>query len=182
MTVRGKHKMEKGFNYSFMGAPLGEVLIASTEKGICALEFIETHRENSIDSVKQRLNTPLSFYRKDPFLELTEEYLNRYFNSPGSINNIKIPLDFHGTPFQKLIWNELLNIPLGTTVSYSGIAANAGCPHAARAVGNAVGANPISIIVPCHRVIRTDGSLGGYRWGRMRKEKLLELERQNNLN
>jgi AraC family transcriptional regulator of adaptative response/methylated-DNA-[protein]-cysteine methyltransferase len=87
-----------------------------------------------------------------------------------------LPLDLSGTPFQRSVWQELLKIPKGSLSTYGKIAAQLGMPGASRAVGSAVGANRISWIIPCHRVIRSDGGLGGYRWGTERKQAMLAWE------
>ena len=88
-----------------------------------------------------------------------------------------LPLDMRGADFERRVWQALLEIPPGATTSYGAIAKHLGSPGASRAVGLANGANPVAIIVPCHRVVRTDGGLGGYFWGLSRKQKLLEQER-----
>ena len=101
-------------------------------------------------------------------------WLTDYFN--GSQKNINFDLKLDGTVFQKKIWKELLKVPWGKTITYKGLAEKAGRPRAYRAVGNALGANPIPIIIPCHRVIKSDGSLGGYGSGIKIKKELLKLE------
>ena len=95
-----------------------------------------------------------------------------------SRDNAAPTLDMIGTTFQRQVWQALRDIPVGCTVTYSQIAKRIGVPKAVRAVANACGANPIGVIVPCHRVIRTDGTLGGFRWGLERKKQLLEREKQ----
>ncbi|NLY08574.1 MAG: methylated-DNA--[protein]-cysteine S-methyltransferase [Tissierellia bacterium] len=94
----------------------------------------------------------------------------------GKLKYFELPLSLHGTNFQKKVWNELLNIPWGKTISYSEIANNIGHNKAYRAVGTAVGENPVPIIIPCHRVIRKDGKLGGFALGTLIKYKLLSIE------
>lgn len=90
-------------------------------------------------------------------------------------------IDIQGTPFQRAVWSALQNIPFGTTLSYSELAQKAGYPKAHRAVGTAVGKNPIAFIIPCHRIIRADGSTGNYRWGSDIKQRILEWERTSSL-
>jgi len=90
-----------------------------------------------------------------------------------------LPLDIRGTAFQQQVWQALRLIPRGETRNYAEIARAINKPQATRAVGSACGANPVAVIIPCHRVLRSDGSLGGYRWGIERKQKLLEIERQH---
>ncbi len=110
----------------------------------------------------------------DPFLFNVFQQLEEYFHHKRKTFNI--PLDIHGTEFQKKVWHELLKIPYGKTVPYKTIAQRIGNAQSIRAIGKANGANPIPIIIPCHRVINTDGSIGGYSGGIHIKEKLLELE------
>jgi len=88
-----------------------------------------------------------------------------------------LPLDLRGTTFQKSVWRVLLRVPIGQTWSYQQVARNIGCPQASRAVGTACAQNPIALLVPCHRIIRHDGTLGGYAWGLEKKKQLLELEK-----
>jgi methylated-DNA-[protein]-cysteine S-methyltransferase len=111
------------------------------------------------------------------YLKFTIEQLEQYFNKDREIFDINIKFN-KGTDFQKSIWNSLLEIPFGQTVSYAKIASNIANPKAVRAVGSAIGANPVSIIVPCHRVIGSDGSLTGFAWGLEVKKKLLDLEKE----
>jgi AraC family transcriptional regulator of adaptative response/methylated-DNA-[protein]-cysteine methyltransferase len=94
-----------------------------------------------------------------------------------SANDSPLPLDIHGTSFQKRVWTALQTLPFGTTTTYSALAAQIGAPTATRAVATACAANPIAVIVPCHRVVRADGSLAGYRWGLQRKQALLDREK-----
>ena len=115
-------------------------------------------------------NLPLNFNR-----DRTERQLNEYF--AGKLEKFSLQLDFVGTEFQKKVWSALLTIPFGETRSYAQIAEQIGNPKAVRAVARACASNPVSIVVPCHRVIREDGSLAGYRWGLSRKEQLLAQER-----
>jgi AraC family transcriptional regulator, regulatory protein of adaptative response / methylated-DNA-[protein]-cysteine methyltransferase len=96
----------------------------------------------------------------------------------GDKTHLDLPLDIRGTAFQKQVWQALQKIPYSQTRTYTDIARDIAKPQAVRAVGNACGANPIALIVPCHRVLRSDGSLGGYRWGIERKQKLLIQESQ----
>jgi methylated-DNA-[protein]-cysteine S-methyltransferase len=107
-------------------------------------------------------------------LKETTRQLRSYF--AGDLRHFDLPLDMHGTPFQKRVWEELLRIPYGETRSYMQVAVAAGAPHAVRAVGAANGANPVPIVVPCHRVIGSSGKLTGYGGGLPLKKRLLELE------
>ena len=146
---------------------LGPLLIAATPKGICRLTFGE-------DEAALRRRFPHADIRPDdgiiaPWVDAALAQIER----PSDHH---LPLDVRGTAFQEKVWAELRKIPLGETRSYADIAAAVGQPGAVRAVGTANGANPVSVLVPCHRVIRSDGSLGGYGGGLPNKVKLLEAE------
>jgi methylated-DNA-[protein]-cysteine S-methyltransferase len=117
---------------------------------------------------------PASWQRDDAALQAVRDQLKAYFN--GRLHDFELPLRMVGTPFQHLVWEGLRAIPYGETVSYAELAIRIGRPGASRAVGSANGRNPISIVVPCHRVIAADGTLGGYGGGLDRKEWLLQHE------
>ncbi len=149
-------------------------VLLSSERGI---RLIDLHGA-SLSELGERLGveivqggTKTAAVNQDLARQEVEEYLN------GGRKSFSSPLDMRGTPFQIEVWNELLNIPYGETRSYGEIAAAVGRPRAARAVGAAVGANPLPIIVPCHRVIGKNGSLVGFGGGLRLKERLLLLER-----
>jgi len=145
--------------------PLGPVTAAATNDGLAGLWFDgQTHHPGMLD------------VPHDPdqrWLAQTRTELSAYF---GGSKRFDVPLDLHGTPFQRAVWEALLRIDAGATTSYSDIADRVGSPAAVRAAGAAVGRNPVSIIVPCHRVLGRDGSLTGYAGGLPRKRALLELE------
>ncbi len=144
---------------TYYNSPLGTIELSATGKGISSLYFIkEEERE----------------YPKNNILSDAVRQLNEYFHKKRK--EFSLPLDFEGTVFQKKIWNELLKIPFGKTVSYLHIAKRIGDENSTRAVGNANGKNPISIIVPCHRVIGANGNLVGYGGGIEKKKWLLEFE------
>mgnify|MGYP001661535010 CR=1 FL=1 len=162
--------------YSFTETPFGEILMASTSKGICYLAFVTESRDAVLDELKHIF--PHAAYR-----EHRDELQQKTVNAVLSIDkeNIDVlPLHLKGTEFQLSVWKELLNIPLGGITSYGKIAQKLQKPNACRAVGSAVGDNPVSVLIPCHRVLRTDGGLGGYHWGLERKVKLLEWEKTLN--
>ena len=156
--------MLKGGNeqlYSFIyDSPIGPLTLIASEEGLVALEFGKKKRKDCIDDSKR-----LAPYRKQ---------LDEYF--AGKREDFTIPLDIRGTDFQKRCWQQLLKIPYGQTRSYRQIAEAVGNRNAVRAVGLANGQNPIAIIVPCHRVIASDGTLCGYGGGLDIKEELLRLE------
>lgn len=148
---------------------LGPMLVAATEKGVCRLSF----GEGRDDLARRFPNAELVEGGAD-FTALLEQVIAAV-EKPGDSNHI--PIDVQGTAFQEAVWRALRRIPSGETRSYAEIAAAAGNPGAVRAAGSANGANHVSVLIPCHRVIRTDGSLGGYAWGLDIKRELLERER-----
>lgn len=157
-----------------ISTPLGPMAAGAVEDGICLLEFEDMpFLKNRIDRLRRYLGTdviPGDSPHFDPLARQLEEYF------AGTRRVFDLPLVITGTPFQKLIWEELRRIPWGQTRSYAGLARNIGRPSAVRAAAGAVGANRLAIVVPCHRVIGTDGSLTGYAGGLHRKEYLLDLE------
>mgnify|MGYP003591412115 FL=1 len=152
--------------------PLGEMLAIKTEKGLCMLEFFDG--KSTEKQVKELESLGDILEKEDDFFEQLETELNDYFE--GNLTQFTIPFDFIGTDFQKKVWNELIKIPFGETKSYKEQAIAVGDLLAIRAVANANGKNKIAILVPCHRVIGSDGSLTGYAGGKKRKQFLLELE------
>ena len=155
-------------------SPLGPMIAGSTGKGVC---FLEWHDRGGIDRIKQRVEKryrlPL-LQGSDKYLKMLEKELTQYFK--GKLKGFRVFIDVSGTPFEKVVWQQLLAIPYGETRTYGQIARQVGKPEAVRAVGRANGANYLSIVIPCHWVIRTDGELGGYGGKLWRKKLLLELE------
>lgn len=152
---------------------LGPVLVAATKRGICAIEF-----GRSDDALKGRLRArfPKAKLRgPDPGLRQAVAQVLSLLDEPRK-RRPALPLDVEGTSFQRRVWRALAQIPAGSTVTYTEIAARVGRPKAARAVARACAANPVAVAIPCHRVVRADGGPGGYRWGVERKKKLLERE------
>ncbi|RRT94457.1 methylated-DNA--[protein]-cysteine S-methyltransferase [Empedobacter falsenii] len=154
--------------------PLGEMLAIKSEKGLCMLEFFDG--KSTEKQLKEIENLGEILEKDDEILNRLETELNNYFK--GNLKEFTIPLDLIGTDFQKKVWNELIKIPFGETRSYKDQSIAVGDLLAIRAVANANGKNKIAIIVPCHRVIGSDGSLTGYAGGKKRKQFLLELESQ----
>ena len=142
--------------------PLGTLQIEATERGLCGIWF--TYR-----SINQG-PTP----GKNRVISLAKQELNAYF--AGDLTTFSVPLDWQGTRFQESVWQALLAVPYGKTVTYGDVARAIGRPRSSRPVGGAVGKNPLPIIVPCHRVIGSDGSLTGFTGGLDIKIRLLELE------
>ncbi|MDX9698309.1 MAG: methylated-DNA--[protein]-cysteine S-methyltransferase [Rhodocyclaceae bacterium] len=154
--------------------PLGEMLAMASEQGLCLLEFADQHHlAREIRQVEEACGgSPLP--GMTTILADTASQLAAYF--VGEREDFDLPLDLVGTPFQLTVWQALLQIPYGHTWSYGQEAAFIGRPTASRAVANANGQNKISIVIPCHRVIGSDGSLTGYGGGLARKKALLALE------
>jgi AraC family transcriptional regulator of adaptative response/methylated-DNA-[protein]-cysteine methyltransferase len=162
--------------YAISPCYLGWVLIAATEKGLCAVEF-----GDNAQILEGHLRTKFSqaeFVDSDVLFTTWVNQVLTYLDAPR--DNLNLPLDIRGTVFQQQVWQALRQIPPGSPASYSQIAERINQPKAARAVARACAANPIAVAIPCHRVIRQNGSLGGYRWGIERKRQLLEKEAQEN--
>lgn len=150
---------------------LGPVFIATTANGICCAAFADSTEEQQTLLGK----FPNIGQSADATLRHRLQQAAQWIDSPTP--GISIPLDIQGTPFQRSVWKALLEIPMGQTTTYAAIARRIGQPSAARAVARACAANSIAVLIPCHRVVRSDGELGGYRWGMARKENLLRRER-----
>ena len=158
--------------YSRCTSPIGEILIASTEKGLCRLDLVRNERD-FVRSLSKEFDATV--VRDDGrFLEM-REMLDTYF--AGKPIEFEVSFDLRGTDFQRRVWSEMHKIGYGRTKSYEDIAKAIGRPKAVRAVGNAVGGNPVSLMIPCHRVIRKDGTLGGFGLGLPVKKWLLKLEK-----
>lgn len=167
-------------DYAFANSPFGRVLMAATNEGLCAITLATN---DAVDEATALANLAARF----PKATLQEDTKNlptlavQLFSHPTEAASTKPhePLVLHlkGTPFQLKVWETLLTIPLGETRSYGWVARQLAQPGANRAVGTAVGANPVFYVVPCHRVIRSDGSLGQYYWGAAVKAAILEWER-----
>jgi AraC family transcriptional regulator, regulatory protein of adaptative response / methylated-DNA-[protein]-cysteine methyltransferase len=154
-------------------SPLGTVLIAATEKGLCSVKL-----GDDADRLKALLAEEFSAAQivHDDLADLKAKIL-AFIEGEASL--ARLPLDIRGTLFQRRVWDELRRIPRGETRTYREIARAIGAPAAVRAVGSACGANPVALVVPCHRAVRTDGGLGGYAWGIARKKRLLALEKKS---
>lgn len=155
--------------WAIAATSLGPMLVAATDKGVCRVAFGEARAELAARFPQAELIDD-----DEGFAELLGEVVAAV-EAPGSAP--AIPLDVQGTAFQESVWQALRRIPPGETRSYAQIAAAAGNPLAVRAAGSANGANPVAVLVPCHRVVRSDGSLGGYAWGEDIKRELLRRER-----
>jgi AraC family transcriptional regulator of adaptative response/methylated-DNA-[protein]-cysteine methyltransferase len=151
---------------------LGYVLVAQTEKGICAIIIGDDPEEIILDLQNRFPHANFSGGDK-PFEKMVKIVL-KFILAPTK--KFDLPVDIKGTEFQQKVWNAVKKIPPGVMVTYSEIANRIGSPKAVRAVGSACSANPLAIVIPCHRVVSMNGSLCGYRWGLNRKELLLERE------
>ncbi|HEY6301726.1 MAG TPA: bifunctional DNA-binding transcriptional regulator/O6-methylguanine-DNA methyltransferase Ada [Terriglobales bacterium] len=170
--------------YTIANSPLGRMLIAATDKGICAIQFADrfadsdSHSDND-EQLQQALMREFPFAtrrRDDAALAEWRESLLHLIN--GQETNPSLPLDIRATAFQRRVWEALQRIPRGETRSYNAVAKKIGMPKATRAVARACATNPVAVAIPCHRVVRQDGELGGYRWGIERKEQLLAMEKE----
>ena len=157
-------------NHSFAESPFGNILVASTERGICYMAFFDDE-SNAVSTLENHY--PNASYRQ-MFDSKQEQALQIFSHDWSQLNQIKLHLK--GTEFQLKVWQTLLKIPLGQLTSYGNIANNIDSPKASRAVGTAIGANPVAFLIPCHRVIQSTGLLGGYMWGNIRKTAIIGWE------
>jgi AraC family transcriptional regulator of adaptative response/methylated-DNA-[protein]-cysteine methyltransferase len=160
--------MTHHIDYALVETSLGTLLVAASPRGVCRIAFVESEAE---------LATLLPFaslQRDDaklaPFVVALADYVE------GRATSLDLPLDVRGSEFRRRVWDALAAIPRGATRSYGDVARSIGMPRAARAVANACGANPVAVAIPCHRVVASDGGLGGYHWGVERKRALLARE------
>lgn len=160
--------------YCNLPSPLGEMIAGATEHGLC---FLEWHDRGGVERILERVRSRYACTvvpGENPHLALLRGELEAYF--AGELHAFTVPLAIRGTSFERLVWDELLRIPYGQTRSYGQIGTALGRPGCSRAVGRANGANYLSIVIPCHRVIEANGNLRGYGGGLWRKKHLLELE------
>lgn len=176
--VSPKNSKEKHvIDFTRIETDLGTMVACATEKGVCLLEFSDRKGlETELKQLAKYHNASIVQGQNKYFKQLKEE-LDAYFE--GRLKEFKVPLDISGTDFQKQVWQALVEIPYGTTSSYLRQAEVLGKPSSVRAVANANGMNKIAIIIPCHRIVGSDGSLTGYAGGLWRKRKLIDLEKDN---
>ena len=169
--------MRKGpaieFDFTIADSPVGRLLLAATVRGVCCLMIGDSDRRLEKDL---RQEYPHAVVRRNDRI-LAAQVRSMLEHIRGKTPHVKLPIDLRATTFQWRVWRQLQTIPYGETRTYREVAAAIGKPTATRAVARACATNPVALLIPCHRVIRTDGSMGGYRWGIPRKEKLLEQER-----
>ncbi len=161
-------------NYSFAESPFGKMIVASTEKGICHMSFMED-AQLAFNELKSRF--PNAHYQQ--LLDKhQQDGLFIFQHDWSKLDQIKLHLN--GTPFQLKVWETLLKIPMGSLVTYGDIAQKIEKPNASRAVGTAIGNNPVAFLIPCHRVIQSTGKIGGYMWGNTRKTAIIGWEAAQN--
>jgi AraC family transcriptional regulator of adaptative response/methylated-DNA-[protein]-cysteine methyltransferase len=166
--------MTHPIDYTLTDTSLGALLVAATQRGVCRIAFGASAAE--LESQLAQLLPFATLQRDDerlaPFAAAVAQYID------GRATSLDLPLDVRGSEFRRRVWDALARIPRGETRSYADVARSIGMPRAARAVANACGANPVAIAIPCHRVVASDGGLGGYHWGVERKRALLTRERE----
>lgn len=159
--------------YTIADISLGRLLVAVTEKGVCSITMGD--RDEQLEQALRKEFSEARIERADAPLLQTVEIILNHLVAKGP--RVELPLDIRATAFQRQVWEKLRSIPYGETLSYGAVAKAIGKPGAVRAVGHACATNPIALVIPCHRVVREDKSLGGYRWGLQRKKQLLDTER-----
>jgi AraC family transcriptional regulator of adaptative response/methylated-DNA-[protein]-cysteine methyltransferase len=159
-----------GINYSFAESPFGNIIVASTEKGICYMAF-EEDEEKALNELRSKFPNA-KFQRKLDLMQQNALFI--FQNDWSKLHQIKLHLK--GTHFQLKVWESLLKIPMGKLSTYGSIAQKIGTPKASRAVGTAIGSNPVAFLIPCHRVIQSTGTFGGYMWGNTRKTAIIGWE------
>jgi AraC family transcriptional regulator of adaptative response/methylated-DNA-[protein]-cysteine methyltransferase len=174
MTPSRYRKQGSGvtIRYAIADTPVGRLLLAGTASGVCSVQFGES--DTALEGALRREYPQAEIVRNEKQLA---GWVRVIRNRIQGDNSASLPLDIRATAFQRLVWEELRAIPNGSTRSYGEIAKRIGQPRAARAVARACATNPVAVAIPCHRVVREDGALGGYRWGVRRKQKLLALEK-----
>jgi AraC family transcriptional regulator, regulatory protein of adaptative response / methylated-DNA-[protein]-cysteine methyltransferase len=174
MTPSTYRKGGEGLVVGFitLDSPVGRMLVAATDKGICSIQF--GGNDSELIELLRAEFPKADIQRKTVVLQRWVDALLKLIY--GEQSKHELPLDIQATAFQMRVWKHLQSIPYGATRSYSDVARSLGAPAATRAVARACATNPVAIAVPCHRVVRSNGSLGGYRWGLKRKEQLLSIE------
>ena len=162
-------------NYTIATSPLGRLLVAATDRGISALYLGET--DARLEGELRKEYPRAKIHRDGPAPQALQSWVGKILaHLRGQEPHLDLPTDVQATAFQRRVWEELRRIPYGATRTYTQVARAIGRPKAIRAVARACATNPVSVVVPCHRVVRADGNLAGYRWGLTRKQALLEKE------
>lgn len=157
-------------NYSFAESPFGSLIVASTQKGVCYIAF-DNDESKGLNDLKQKFPNA-TFQRKLDWMQQNALFI--FQNDWSKLPEIKLHLK--GTDFQLKVWETLLKIPMGQLSTYGNIAEQIGNANASRAVGTAIGSNPVAFLIPCHRVIQSSGNIGGYMWGATRKTAIIGWE------
>lgn len=175
-NTRNQDQSPQSLKAAWFNTQLGSMMAIADDNGLYFLDFADGSNINrGVKRLKQRLHLPI-IRGQSSILRLIEDELIAYFK--GTLEQFSTPVVFLGSPFQRRVWEALREIPYGETYSYAEVAKKIGMPSAFRAVANANGANPVAIVVPCHRVIRSNGHLGGYGGGVTRKNGLINHERR----
>jgi AraC family transcriptional regulator of adaptative response/methylated-DNA-[protein]-cysteine methyltransferase len=174
MTPSSYRNGAKGelIQYGVTQCSLGWLIVAATDRGVCDIEFGDD-TEALVTQLRSRFPEADIQEAEQEFAAVVAGVV-AYIEEPDEAS--ELPLDIRGTAFQEQVWNSLRDVPRGTTVSYAELAGRIGCPKAVRAVAQACAANKLAVAIPCHRAVRSDGSLSGYRWGVARKRALLAME------
>lgn len=174
MGARHYRAKGRGFTirFSAFSSPLGEILIAATARGLCSVKLGESSAR--LRELLAEEFSEAELVEDERRLQPLKREILAFLGGDSEL--ARIPVDVRGTVFQRRVWEQLRRIPCGETRSYADIARAIGRPRAVRAVGSACGANPVALVVPCHRAVRSDGTLGGYAWGLERKRRLLAIE------
>jgi AraC family transcriptional regulator of adaptative response/methylated-DNA-[protein]-cysteine methyltransferase len=179
MTPGQYRKGGEGVNITYVAveSPIGLMLLAATDRGICFVEFGDSPEALLAALRREYPAARIEAMREPPSPAFRDwiDGLNAHLE--GTVPRPELPLDIRATAFQMQVWNYLQSIPYGEVQSYSEVAAGIGRPTAVRAVAHACATNPVAVVIPCHRVLRGTGALGGYRWGLSRKRALIDLER-----
>lgn len=157
-------------NFSFAESPFGNLIVASTSKGVCSMAFNDKE-EKALEELKANFPNA-TFQRKLDLIQQNALFI--FQNDWSKLHQVKLHLK--GTDFQLKVWETLLKIPMGQLSTYGSIADKIGNPNASRAVGTAIGNNPVAFLIPCHRVIQSNGNIGGYMWGNTRKTAIIGWE------
>ena len=165
----------KVLNYASLTTPIGNFLVVASPKGLCSLRLIEGRGEMAVLDELRRDYADTDLVADDKAVKPLARKIEAVI--AGRLAASDVPLDMRGTPFQKRVWQELARVPWGQTYSFSELARKVGKPKAVRAVASACARNPVTFVVPCHRIVSKGGGLGGYYWGLEMKQRLLDREK-----
>lgn len=169
-------KVYRQFFSSWIDTPLGPMLAIADEKSLMLLEFADRHKlEIEVEKLEIKMNATVRFGRSEPISSIKKE-LKLYFG--GLLKEFRTPIFMKGSVFQEMVWRALFGVPYGETRSYLDHASAIGRVSACRAVANAIGANRLAVVIPCHRIINNNGKLGGYAGGKKRKQWLIDHEKE----